>query len=114
MRIRAVYMEYRDLGSRKFYAAFTAKGDALVHWGRIGTRGQSQIVSQSEAYERIGQKRKRYTVLFDDHFEFDGNWNQEELMRAMKIAKRRKEAGERLDVNQDAQIVQEQEAIFTW
>lgn len=107
MRVRAVYMEYVDSSSRKFYATFTAKGEALVHWGRIGTRGQSQIVHQSEAYERIGEKRKRYTVLFDDHIEFDGNWNQIELMQAMKTAKRKKESDAHLGA-------QEQEAIFTW
>lgn len=109
MRVRAVYMEYRDSGSRKFYAAYTNKGRALVHWGRIGTKGQSQVLNQEDAYERIGEKRKRYTVIFDGHFDYTGDWNQADLMDALNIEM----AQGRRDARQASQE-REQEAIFTW
>lgn len=39
-------------------------GQAEVHWGRVGTRGQSQIVTESEALKRAGEKSaKGYNLV---------------------------------------------------
>lgn len=114
MRVRAVYLEYRDQTSEKFYCAYTSKGsDALVHWGRIGTKGQSQIVSQSEAYKRIGEKRQKYRLIWDGHFDYDREWNQKALGHAL-LAAMHNGTG-RAHVNQQQGSEQrEQEAVFVW
>lgn len=86
MRVRAVYLECRDGSSEKFYCGYTSKGKGLVHWGRIGAKGQAQLVDQTEVYNRIGAKRGKYRLIWDGHFDFDGEWNQVALGHALLSA----------------------------
>lgn len=85
--VRAVVLHYQEGNSDKYYTVYTHKGKGLVHWGRAASKGQSQPVDQTQAYERISEKkRKGYSVLWDGHFEHHGGWDQESLSRGLQEA----------------------------
>lgn len=50
--------EYRDpnKNSHKFYRVLCEDGQFYVHWGRVGTKGSSQKVSETEARKRWASK----------------------------------------------------------
>lgn len=56
MAIEVIRLEYHEGTSSKYYELqYTASG-VYVHWGRIGTRGAFQPVSESEARKRHVEK----------------------------------------------------------
>lgn len=112
MRVRAVFLECRDGTSDKFYCGYTCSGRGLVHWGRIGAKGQAQLVDQAEAYKRIGTKRQKYRLIWDGHFDYDGDWNQMELGRALLAAMYNGTGKAR--VNADSNNERNGRAVFVW
>lgn len=112
MRVRAVFMECRDGTSEKFYCGYTCNGRGLVHWGRVGSKGQSQLVDQAEVYKRIGEKRQKYRLIWDGFFDFDREWNQMELGRAL-LSAMYNGTGRAL-VNTDLNNESHGRAVFVW
>ena len=48
-----------SINKHAFYElAETPSGSVMVTWGRIGSKGQSQLVSRSEASDRINKKKR--------------------------------------------------------
>jgi predicted DNA-binding WGR domain protein len=58
--VMSYYLECHRNGSHKFYRiVLTSLMGGRVEWGRIGTLGQTQVVTRHEALKRLEEKRAK-------------------------------------------------------